>query len=91
MCSSDLYLKIDVDGQEGKIMAGMQGNLGSIEQILIEVRKDKVAETTQWARKYGFVLHPHLNSITNHSRHRRALEPGNTAENLIFIKDGQPT
>lgn len=95
MCSLDSFLlegvcpqhvKIDIDGQEDKVVAGMIAMLKDmrLESVLIEIN-DNYRSISRLFRDNGFTTNNIFNSMTPHSRERRAAE-GIKAENIIFTR-----
>ena len=80
------HIKIDVDGQENKIVEGMQGILKEdyLQSVLIEVNnnKDYIMKTFLDA---GFSTDNIFNKLENHSRVRRHNEMIR-AENVVFVR-----
>ena len=80
------HIKIDVDGQESKIVEGMQGILKgkSLQSVLIEINnnRDYIMKTFLDA---GFSIDNIFNKLENHSRVRRQ-EEMIRAENVVFTR-----
>lgn len=80
------YVKIDIDGQEWRVVHGMTQTLKnpSLESVLIEINdhKDEIIEVFQ---KAGFTLDNRFNRMDTHSRYRREKE-GINCENVIFTR-----
>lgn len=84
------HLKIDVDGNEPRIIDGMQQTLRhpELKSILVEINNsagsaDPVCQSIEAA---GFHQDHPLNHAEKHSRNRRRDKPGNVAENVIFTR-----
>jgi len=81
------HIKIDVDGQESKIVEGMQGIIkqNHLQSVLIEIdnNKDFITKTFLDA---GFSTDNIFNRLKNHSRVRREKE-GIKAENVVFTRN----
>lgn len=68
------YLKIDIDGQEWQVLKGAEQSLkGSIKSVLVELNPKAVPidDVHAWMRERGFVVDSDLQSLPNHSNHRR--------------------
>jgi len=80
------HIKIDVDGQEWRIIKGMEGILKEnyLESVLVEVNKNK-EDISEYFREFGFSTNCIFNDMKNHSRIRRAKE-GIKAENIVFVR-----
>lgn len=80
------YIKIDVDGNEGRIVAGMNRYLGNINlrSVLIEINSDydKIIKTM---KKCGFTDDNVFNKMADHSTIRRKRE-NIKARNVIFTR-----
>ena len=80
------YVKIDVDGQEWKVLHGMDSLLKGeiLKSVLIEInnQSQEIHETFYFN---GFNFDNHFNQLDNHSRIRRKKE-GIKAENVIFTR-----
>jgi FkbM family methyltransferase len=83
------YIKIDVDGHEEAVLAGMIVTLRreDLKSVLIEVdfRKAEIAEVVTLFKLHGFTNDNVFNQLPNHSRHRRKAE-GIEVENVIFVR-----
>lgn len=80
------HIKIDVDGQESKIIAGALDTLmyGKVESILIEINDNREFIYTKLFNA-GFTDENEFNRMENHSRVRRQQE-GINCENVIFTR-----
>lgn len=80
------HIKIDVDGQEWRIIKGMEDILKDdyLETILVEVNNDK-KDIVNYLYDFGFSTYCIFNKLKNHSRIRRAKE-GIKAENIVFVR-----
>lgn len=81
------HIKIDIDGQELKIIQGMRYTLTSttLKSVLIEVDTDK-DEIVRIFLGAGFTMDNVFNRMKNHSRVRRAKE-GINVENIVFTRN----
>ena len=80
------HIKIDIDGQEWKVMQGMTETLKNknLKSVLIEINENKI-EIFKAFYDAGFTSDNRFNFLENHSRVRRAKE-GIKAENIIFTR-----
>lgn len=80
------HIKIDIDGQEWKVVQGMTETLKNknLKSVLIEINDHEI-EIFKAFYDAGFTSDNHFNFLENHSRIRRAKE-GIKAENLIFTR-----
>jgi FkbM family methyltransferase len=80
------HIKIDTDGNEYDIIKGGKDTLASkdLRSVLIEVNDHK-EEIIEIFKQNGFTTDNIFNTMTPHSRERRAKE-GITAENIIFTR-----
>jgi FkbM family methyltransferase len=80
------YIKIDTDGNEYDIIQGAKETLASkdLQSVLIEVNNHK-EEIIEIFKQNGFTTENIFNTMTPHSRERRAKE-GIDAENIIFTR-----
>ncbi len=83
------FVKIDVDGRETSILAGMEKLIRcpSLKSILVELNNQ--GDFEQWLETLGaggFYLDQKLDTLPNHSVNRRK-EKGNAARNYIFSRD----
>ena len=82
------HIKIDVDGQEEQVIAGMATTLQNylVKSVLVEVNPlfDKTKLET-FMRYCGYTADNEFNKMENHSRVRRARE-GVKAENVIYTR-----
>ncbi len=80
------HLKIDIDGQEIKVIRGMKKTLKDprLKSVLIEIDNDR-DEIMSTFCDTGFTTDNTLNKMENHSRVRRARE-GIKVENVIFTR-----
>lgn len=81
------YIKIDVDGQEDKIIEGMAATLTNkaLKGILVEVNNRRNFIINRIV-KSGFTALNHFNFMKDHSRVRRKRE-GIKAENIVFVRE----
>jgi FkbM family methyltransferase len=80
-----INVKIDIDGQELNVIKGMRLILPSVKSILVEVSRKSKAEIEKTLTFSGFTTHNRFNTMTPHSRERRAKE-GIDAENIVFTR-----
>jgi FkbM family methyltransferase len=84
------HIKIDVDGVEDKIVAGMKHTLlnSSLKSILVEINhNDKKGESIiKLFQDSGFSIDKRLNALPNHSRNRRKGTASENAENIIYVR-----
>jgi FkbM family methyltransferase len=80
------YIKIDIDGQEWKVVQGMKKTLKNpeLKSVLIEINENR-DEIISTFLNNGFTTDNPFNKMENHSRVRRARE-GIKAENIIFTR-----
>jgi len=81
------HVKIDVDGLEAAIIAGMSSFLfePTLRSVLVEVNSEEDAEIIDAVLgEHGFSRDAEIGQLPQHSRHRRKLTPGNIAENVVF-------
>ncbi len=80
------HIKIDIDGQELKIVQGMKETLKTarLKSVLIEIGQDR-DEIISAFIKNGFTMKNEFNEMKHHSRVRRAEENINV-ENIIFTR-----
>lgn len=80
------HIKIDIDGQEWKVVQGMAEILKNknLKSVLIEINdhRDLIIQTFI---ENGFEIDNKFNKMENHSRIRRAKE-GIKAENIVFTR-----
>ncbi len=85
------HVKVDIDGQELRVVRGMKATLANpaLKSVLIEV------DTSEPEQKFvisldfmafGFRVDKSLNALPNHSRVRRAAE-GIRVENIVFTRE----
>lgn len=79
------HVKIDIDGQELEVIKGMQNTLPHIKSCLIEVSKASRGPIVDIMTAAGFHTDNRFNTMTPHSRERRAAE-GIDAENIVFTR-----
>lgn len=79
------YVKIDIDGQEAGVIKGMMTVLPTVKSMLVEVSSKSKAEIVDILTGAGFSTDNRFNTMTPHSRERRAKE-GIDAENIIFAR-----
>jgi len=80
------HIKIDIDGQELKVIRGMIQTLESLKlkSILIEIDNYR-GEILSAFDKNGFTMNNKFNKMNNHSRIRRKKERINV-ENIVFTR-----
>lgn len=80
------HIKIDIDGQEWKVVQGMTETLKNknLKSVLIEINDNKI-EIFKAFYDAGFTSDNRFNFLENHSRVRREKE-GIKAENIIFTR-----
>jgi FkbM family methyltransferase len=80
------HIKIDTDGNEYDIILGGKETLASqdLRSVLIEINDHK-EEIIEIFKQNGFTTDNRFNTMTPHSRERRAKE-GIKAENIIFTR-----
>lgn len=83
------HIKIDIDGQEKRVVAGMRKSLRrkAFKSCLIEVSKKTKTEIVHIFEKAGYTQDVCFNAMEPHSRERREQE-NIDAENIIFAKPG---
>ena len=79
------YVKIDIDGQEIGVIRGMMTVLPTVKSMLVEVSSKTRDEVLTILTFSGFTTLNRFNTMTPHSRERRAKE-GIDAENIIFTR-----
>jgi FkbM family methyltransferase len=79
------HIKIDIDGQELEVIKGMKDTLHYLKSVLVEVSKESKDEIIKILTSAGFTTENIFNTMTPHSRERRAKE-GIDAENIIFTR-----
>ncbi len=86
MIGTPQHIKIDIDGQEVKVIRGMKRILKneSLKSVLIEIDNDR-DEIMRAFLDNGFTTDNPFNKMENHSRVRRARE-GIKVENVIFTR-----
>ena len=84
------HIKIDVDGRESEIVAGMRKLITNpqLKSVLIEINRDTVNPDPilKLLLKQGFSIDHPLNSLSNHSRYRRRGTISENTENVIFFR-----
>jgi FkbM family methyltransferase len=84
------HIKIDVDGNEGKILSGMKDTLSDshVRSILIEVNPQVPGTKSIVAKlqEKGFTTDNKYNNAEAHSRHRRKAKGDGAPENIIFTR-----
>lgn len=85
------HVKIDVDGNEMKILKGMEHILmeTSFRSLLVEVNPlvTDLTNLKKFMADKGLEADNKYNSLESHSRHRRKSKGENAPENIIFIRD----
>jgi len=82
------FIKVDVDGQETKIINGMKNILSNenLESILIEFNNENEIEEFQpYLNSIGFIRDSRFDNLENHSSLRR-VKSGSAARNYIFTR-----
>lgn len=79
------HVKIDIDGQEIQVIKGTEKTLPFIKSVLVEVSRETKENVMILMFSAGFDISNIFNSMTPHSRERRAIE-GIDAENIIFTR-----
>lgn len=79
------YIKIDVDGQETKIIDGIT-DYSNIEGLLVEFNKGDKQKYIERIQDSGFTIDNKFNQLQDHSRIRRDKEADNVSENVIFTR-----
>lgn len=79
------YLKIDIDGQELKVLDGAKETLSRVKSVLVEVSSETDNEVCELMIHAGFLADGKLNLMKPHSRERRERE-GIDAENIVFTR-----
>lgn len=79
------HIKIDIDGQELKVIRGMEKTLPLLSSVLVEVRPESKDEIVAIMLKAGLSMDNRFNVMTPHSRERRQRE-GIPDENIIFTR-----
>lgn len=85
MATFPSHVKIDIDGQELEVLKGMQNTMTHVKSILIEVSSKTRQAALDLILPHGFTTNNRFNTMTPHSRERRAVE-GIDAENIIFTR-----
>lgn len=89
-CASPRHIKVDVDGNEEKILAGMQKTLarGEVRSLLIEVNPQvsDLAAISKGLLQWGLTTDNKYNKAENHSRSRRKAKGGGAPENVIYTQ-----
>lgn len=84
------HIKIDVDGTELDVLASFKTTLRDtrLDSILIEynIPGPGIDRMTEYMMSIGFTTDNKFNTMTPHSRERRALECGNMAVNVIYTR-----
>jgi FkbM family methyltransferase len=84
------HIKIDVDGNEGRILAGMKKTLvlDSLISVLIEVNSqgEEKNNAIKMFSDFGFTIDNEFNVLDQHSRNRRKGTKSEIAENIVFTK-----
>jgi FkbM family methyltransferase len=82
------FIKIDVDGHEGKIIEGMTMLLKkvSLKSVLVEMNSsDELKQFTDIFRGFGLIADERFNNFPNHSSLRRKKKKS-AAVNMVFSK-----
>jgi hypothetical protein len=89
-CATPRHIKVDVDGNEEKILAGMQKTLarGEVRSLLIEVNPlvSDVVAISKGLLKWGLTTDNRYNKVETHSRNRRTAKGDGAPENVIYTK-----
>jgi len=83
------FVKIDVDGLEGKIISGMTDTLKeeSLRSVLVEINSaDQDDDFFGLFGSFGFKLDDRFNNYPNHSSLRRS-KKGSLAKNVVFTRE----
>ncbi len=83
--SSPDHVKIDIDGQEAKVVIGMMKALHTVKSVLVEVTDSSKGVITRLMEIYGLTSDNKFNTMTPHSRDRRKVEEI-PEENIIFTR-----
>jgi FkbM family methyltransferase len=80
------HIKIDIDGQEWKVIQGMMETLktSKLKSVLVEINQDRAEIISAFIDNCFTVKNP-FNFMANHSDKRRQKE-GIKAENVIFTR-----
>jgi FkbM family methyltransferase len=86
------HVKIDIDGQELRVVRGMQKLLGNpfLQSVLIEVDLEPTDSRREICERFaaaGFCTVNRFNMMANHSRVRRAAE-NVRVENIVWTRKG---
>lgn len=86
------HVKIDIDGQELRVVRGMRATLANpaLRSVLIEVDLGDPRDRSDIVDAFaaaGFTTANRFNQMTPHSRTRRAAE-GIRVENVVFTREG---
>lgn len=79
------HVKIDIDGQELRVLKGMKEALWGVKSMLIEVSSQTIRPVLELMLAYKFTTANPFNKMTPHSRERRQ-EEGIDAENIVFTR-----
>jgi FkbM family methyltransferase len=81
------HIKIDIDRGEYDIVAKSIETLKNekVKSCMIEINNYR-GEICRIMKACGYTENNTFNKSENHSRNRRRTEPGNTAENVIFVR-----
>lgn len=79
------HIKIDIDGQEWKVLQGMKETIKDIKSVLVEVAPIDKKQIVLLFMSHGFTIDNKFNKMKNHSRVRRAKE-GIHVENIVFTR-----
>lgn len=83
------HVKIDIDGQELKVVRGMVKTIqtGELKSVLVEIDGNgpERSEIVSIFTTNGFTTENEFNAMTPHSRERRAKE-GINVENIVFTR-----
>jgi len=79
------HVKIDIDGQELEVVRGLKKTLPLIDSLLVEVSSKSKGPITDILTGAGFTTDNRFNTMSPHSRDRRARE-GVDAENIVFVR-----
>lgn len=61
-------VKVDVDGGELEVLAGLEGIVGSVRSLLVEVTPDSESPVRDWMDRWGFgqvTAHLHKSGVSN--------------------------
>jgi len=82
------FIKIDIDGGEYDAVFGMKDTLGKMKTMLIEfdTADSRYGTIKNYINGGGYIPYSEINSMSDHSRHRRKEEGHGHIENIVFKK-----